>query len=328
MSTSDRPQLPVRTSEKPAQIVGQPAQIVGQPQIVTQPVQVIGQPVIIMGQNFAIPFDVSTALDQFSRVFVAKDHDFFRSVHCFEQSLQDYIVYGELPDGDKKLLFTSRRHFQCCTCCDDCIITCCCCEYACCNKIIFQMDYKRNNANFYTQGFNIIKGCHCCKCHCCSCCCPQTKLYLRENVSPESPNVDVGLKKGKTVSGGCCCCGDKTIDYVTEQKLIGHTIRLTCCEMCKNGKWRYFCLCCFPFNLLLCFCGCKDIEMSIEKPKGFKTGNIIIPNGIFSQRKEVDNCCFLPRHHYEVNFPAGIASEEKFQIIAQVIHFDVLNGLL
>ena len=98
--------------------------------------------------------------------------------------------------------------------------------------------------------------------------------------------------------------------------------------MCKNGKWRYCCLCCFPLNLLLCFCGCNDIEMSIEKPKGFKTGNIIIPNGIFSQRKEVDNCCFLPRHHYEVNFPAGIASEEKFQIIAQVIHFDVLNGLL
>ena len=84
MSTSDRPQLPVRTSEKPAQIVGQPAQIVGQPQIVTQPVQVIGQPVIIMGQNFAIPFDVSTALNQFSRVFVAKDYDYFRSVHCFE----------------------------------------------------------------------------------------------------------------------------------------------------------------------------------------------------------------------------------------------------
>jgi hypothetical protein len=57
MNTTDRPQLPFQTNEQPAQIAGQPAEIVG------QPVQIIGQPVIIMGQNFAIPFDVSTALN-------------------------------------------------------------------------------------------------------------------------------------------------------------------------------------------------------------------------------------------------------------------------
>ena len=70
-------------------------------------------------------------------------------------------------------------------------------------------------------------------------------------------------------------------------------------------------------------CCCQDIEILIEGPNGTQTGNIIIPNGCCSKKKEVDNLCFLPRPYYEVNFPPGITSSEKFQIITQVIHLDL-----
>ena len=69
-----------------------------------------------------------------------------------ERFFRDYQVHGELPDGDKKILFTVNRHFECCKCCQQCVIPCYCCDYVCCDSIIFQLDYKRNEAPFYTQG--------------------------------------------------------------------------------------------------------------------------------------------------------------------------------
>ena len=140
----------------------QPTTGVIQPAIV-----VVQNSPIIFKRNLALPFDVENDLNNFSQVFIAKELDIFRSMHCFDGLKKDYIIYGQLPDGDKKILFTSREHFQWCHCCDDCTITCCLCEYICCDRIIFQMDYKRNGANFYTQGFNIQKGCYFCKCYCC-----------------------------------------------------------------------------------------------------------------------------------------------------------------
>lgn len=75
--------------------------------------------------------------------------DLWKITCLYERALPTYVVYGEMPDGDKKILFTCSQHFQCCTCCDQCIIGLpCCLEYACCDQIIFQMDYKRNNAPF------------------------------------------------------------------------------------------------------------------------------------------------------------------------------------
>ena len=279
--------------------------------------QSINPPVIVL--NSGLPFNVENDLNLFAQVFVTKDIDYFRSVCCCEFLNKDYIVYGLLPDGDKKILFTSRKHFQCCRCCENCSISCCCglCEYMCRNSIVFQMDYNRNGATFYTQGFNIQKGCYCCKCFLCRNCCCFTKLYLRENIVPDNPDPNVGEKKGKTIfKQCCCCCADAVVDYTNQLKIKGHSIRLTCCEMCLHSN------CCF-----IC-CRCKDIEISIEDPNGKKTGKIIIPNGCCSDRLPDGSRWMFPHHYYEINFPAGITSAEKFQIIAEAIHLDLQLRIL
>jgi hypothetical protein len=289
--------------------------------------------VVVLNKNLALPFDVDTDLAQFSQVFITKDFDFFRSMHCFEAVNKDYIVYGLLPDGDKKILFTSRQHFQCCHCCEDCSIQCCLCEYICCDKILFQMDYKRNGLPFYTQGVNVQQGCYCCKCNCCtccSCCCPQTILFLRENVNPDSKDFNVGKRKGQTIYSTCCgCCSDSVVDYTTQEGMKGSSLRLACCEVCKS-KFRfmsYVPILCFPLNLLCIAACCKDVEIAIEGPNGLKTGNIVMPNGCFSERAN-NGLCFCPNHHFEVNFPPQITSAEKFQIIAEAIHLDLKLELL
>ena len=71
-----------------------------------------------------LPFDVTRDLNQFNKIFVRKAFNPFRAACCFER-LADYEIFGELPDGDKKLLFTCQQHFECCNCCDSCFINCC-----------------------------------------------------------------------------------------------------------------------------------------------------------------------------------------------------------
>ena len=291
-------------------------------------IPVINQPIVlVVNKNIGLPFNVENELNLYSQVFITKDFDFFRSTHCFELFKRDYIVYGVLPDGDKKILFTSREHYKCCTFCEDCSIPICCwlcfySEYICCDRIVFQMDYKRNGASFYTQGFNIKKGFYCCRFHCCDCCCgccckcPQKILFLRENIDPDNPDFDVGVKKGQTEY--IHCCGDSITEYTSQEGLKDHSLRLRCCEVfthtCK-------CICCLP-------CRCKDFEIDIEDQNGAKTGNIIVPNGCCSERKEINSMCYFPNHHYEINFPPGITSAEKFHIITQAIHLDIELGIL
>ena len=317
------------SQENPVQMPSPIQMPPGAPAIGSQPY------VLVLNKNLNLPFDVETDLSQFTQVYVTKDFDFFRSRCCFEPGNTDYIVYGLLPDGDKKVLFTSRKHFQFCHCCEDCSIGCLCCDYLCCDRIIFQMDYKRNGAPFYTQGVNIQKGCYCCKCHCacclcCDCCCncPKSILFLRENVEPDNKDFNVGKRKGQTIYSACCgCCSDSVVEYSNQEGIKGHSIRLACCETFKQACKFIALLPCFGLCLCSLLC-CNDIEIAIESPNGLKNGNIIVPNGIFSERKEINSCCFCPNHHYEINFPGGITSAEKFQIIAETIHLDLQLGLL
>ena len=58
-----------------------------------------------------IPFNVAQDLNMFTRIFVVREFDKFKIFHYYERLFPDYKVFGELPDGDKKLLFTSSRHF-------------------------------------------------------------------------------------------------------------------------------------------------------------------------------------------------------------------------
>ena len=127
----------------------------------TQQAPVVVMPVAV---PTSLPLNVATDLSMYNKISVVLQKDLWKITCLYERALPTYVVYGEMPDGDKKILFTCSQHFQCCTICDQCIIGLpCCLEYACCDQIIFQMDYKRNNAPFFTQGFNIQKGCYCCK---------------------------------------------------------------------------------------------------------------------------------------------------------------------
>ena len=259
-----------------------------------------------------LPLDVSKDLAQFSKLFVSISFDNFRNIHCCEKCFPifDYLVYGELPDGDKKLLFTCKKHAEYCKCCDNCLISCCICDYFCCNSIVFQMDYSRNNRPFYTQGLNIQRGCYCCKCHCCSCCCccccscPPSILNLRENMDPDNPDFNVGIRKGTTAKSGCCLT-DTIVSYFTQEGMKGPTVRAPCCSNCG-----------------CCCASCNDIVMNIEDGNGGSIGSILIPNGCNSEKVK-GMCCHLPRSHFEINITQNITSEQKFQIIADVIHFSL-----
>ena len=284
------------------------------------------QPVLVYKENTNtnLPFDVTQELQKYSRIFVAKEFDPFRIVHCCESVNRDYLIIGEEQDGDKKLLFTSHIHFECCNCCEQCIIGFFFCGYACCDSIVFQLDYRKNGQPFYTQGFNIYKGCHCCDmciiCNCSMIPCVGKKLFLRENINPDSPDIKVGIPKGKTKTNCCCSC-DKYIDYFTENKIKSQTVRAECCDICTHSCFATFCCICNR-----CIRGC-DFEMSIEDENGTKTGNVMIYSGCCSKKVE-GKCCYMPRAYFEANMPPNATSEQKFQIIADIIHLDLSNNIL
>jgi hypothetical protein len=272
-----------------------------------------------------LPFDVEAELEKFSRIYITKEFDPFRLVNCFEAATRDYEIYGETKDGDKKLLFTSVIHFECCNCCEQYIIGDFCCAYACCDSIIFQMDYRRNGFPFYTQGSNIKKGCHCCdimflNCLRDYCACPQSTLFLRQNIDPDSPDPDVGIKKGKTDTNCCCSC-DKYVNYTQENNLRGLTVRAACCDLCRNSC---FVACCSYCSY--CIQG-FDLEMSIENDIGVKTGNVRVYAGCCSEKTK-GKCCYFPRPYFEVNMPPQATSGQKFQVIADIIHLDLANKII
>lgn len=276
----------------------------------------------------SLPFDVESELHKYSKIFITKEFDAFKIVSCCDSSNRDYKILGETKDGDKKLLFTSYIHSDCCNCCEQCVIGELCCGYACCNTIIFQMDYRRNGQPFYTQGFNLTKGCHCCDVLLCPqlCCivCAGRKLYLRENIDPDSPDITIGRPKGKTETNACSCsCSDKFAEYKNENKVKGYTVRASCCDICKNNCLSY----CLTCGVCTCCAAGLDFEISIEDPNGLKTGNILIYSGCCSKKVE-GKMCHFPRSYMEINMPLNCTSEEKFQIIADTIHLDLMNKFL
>ena len=282
----------------------------------------------IKTKPISLPLDVEKDLKKYSRIFITKEFDPFRIVQCFESPIRDYKIYGEIIGEnnvlDKKLLFNSVYHFECCNCCEQCIVGDLCCAYVCCDSIEFQMDYLRNGKPFYTQGINITKGCHCCDIsllNLLKCCCTPSKLYLRENIDPDNPDFKVGKPKGFT-EANCCCACDKFVNYTQQNKLRGHTVRAACFDMCKNSCLAGGCCC-------VCSCciqGC-DFEMSIENESGIKTGNVKIYSGCCSEKVQ-GRFCYFPRAYFEVNMPANATSEQKFQIIADIIHLDLINKII
>ena len=266
--------------------------------------------------QFEIPFDVTKDLKRYNKVYISKETDVFRTIHFLETFFKEYKILVDNQENDKTVLFTARQHFKCCNCCNDFTFDCCCFTYVCCDRIITQLDYKRNNINFYTQGANVQKGWYFCYCHCCPlCCCIPSILHLRENLDPDNPDFNVGTKKGTTRSAECCCfCHDRTSTYYSNEDSKGYGVRLSFCEMLKH----------WSTSLIG---GLFDLEIDIEDEKGEKVGNIIVPNGWCSNKVEGEPC-YKPRNYYEINFPKNASSFEKFQIIADVIHLDYENIIL
>ncbi len=269
--------------------------------------------------GLTIPFNVAQDLNMFTRIFVVREFDKFKIFHYYERLFPDYKVFGELPDGDKKLLFTVSRHYHCKCCWDDCTIPLVFCSYVCCNSIIFQLDYKRNGNPFFTQGLNVQKGFYCCRCYCpscCSCCCSSDYLNLRENIDPDNPDFNVGVFKGKTKVSTGCCVPDYLANYINVDNTNGPGIRAKCCDICKK-------------RCLKCCCGLEcDFEIDIEDGNGNKSGNIMIYTGCYSEKVKDFGICYSPRPYYEINLPSVATSEQKFQIIADLIHFDLTKGAL
>ena len=58
--------------------------------------------VIKMASPTSLPFDVEKDLNGYNKVYITKQFNLFRTFHCCEFLGGDYIVYGLLPDGDKK----------------------------------------------------------------------------------------------------------------------------------------------------------------------------------------------------------------------------------
>ena len=278
-----------------------------------------------------LPLDVSTELNEYSKLFICKRYNPFRKFCCYEFPL-DYEIFGELPSGDKRLLFTCQEHFEycwycrcCCCCCGrnvNCYLDCLLCGYLCKDFIEFQMDYRRNDKNFYTQGVNLKAGCYCCKCLCCKC--KRNKLYLRENIDPDNPDFNCGIPKGKTVGNPICCCNcDKEATYYNQDGTKGPKVqmKIKCC-LCNCCDCSGCCCCC-------CCCDClnTDLYLSIVDDKDQVVGNIMVPYGMCSEKAE-KQCFYCAGKNYEINLPPNSTSIEKFQIVADVIHFDLENGIL
>ena len=260
-----------------------------------------------------IPLDVTTELAQYSKIYICKRYNAFRNFCCYDIP-SDYEIFGELPDKDKKLLFTAQKHFEYCNC-HSCSLECFCCRYNCSDLIYFQMDYKRNGSNFYTQGINGTKGCHCSKCYLCYFCCGPLTLYLREEINPDNADIHSGIHRGKTQGPKVCCsmCRKRVVTYFNEHQEQGPKLIFdpTSCENCIL----FFGLasgCC-----LLCV---DDFHMNVLNRNNLQIADIFVPFGCKN--------CYCKRNYYEINFNENLTSIEKFQIISDVIHLNIQEGII
>jgi len=149
----------------------------------------------------------------------------------------------------------------------------------------------------------------------------QMKLYDQEgcfdlNNQPNNPDFNYGTYKGTTRVTTNCCVPEYTANYINADKSNGPGIRAKCCDVCKK-------------RCLSCCCGLEcDFEMDIEDGNGNKSGNIMIYTGCYSEKVKDRGICYAPRPYYEINLPSLATSEQKFQIVADLIHFDLTNGAL
>ena len=72
-------------------------------------------------------------------------------------------------------------------------------------------------------------------------------------------------------------------------------------------------------------CFAPEINIPILDENDRILGNILIPKG---RCPENTNPCYCSELYYEVSLPQNATSIEKFQIVADIIHFDLENKLI
>ena len=114
---------------------------------------------------------------------------------------------------------------------------CCRCELVNVWKIIFQLDFLKNNKPFATLGINFNQGCYCCKingfascCISCNCKCKNVlqQLHLRLNKEPNNADFSHGKFLGisTTINKTCCWPFSNIVEITDENKNLKWIIRL------------------------------------------------------------------------------------------------------
>jgi hypothetical protein len=120
------------------------------------------------------PIDIYKDLQNIKVAYVGIENDIFRIFHSQEGDSLSFKIYYLDENNKINILFNVNQHFvpeKCCSCCRCEIINCCCCAYLYHNRIVYQLDYLKNNLPFASLGLNLSQGCYCCKLNCCAGCC-------------------------------------------------------------------------------------------------------------------------------------------------------------
>ena len=287
------------------------------------------------------PIDVYKDLQNIKVAYVGIEKDIFRIFHSQEINSLSFKIYYLDENNKINILFNVNEHFvpeKCCSCCRCEVINCCCCAYLYNHRIVYQLDYLKNNLPFATLGLNLNQGCYCCKlnccagcCNCCSCCkCTNvlSKLYLRLNNNPSNPDFSygkyLGISTGMMTAG--CQPNSHKVEITDENGVLKWTIGLIrkCCD-CQCG---------------CCNCGkcCEEVFsdklFEIYDSDTKLCGDIIVPFGSCSYRLKKDCCCcksccggccscYRVTPYYEIHFPEKANSLDKFYILTAVMMFEL-----
>ena len=294
------------------------------------------------------PINIYNDLQNIKVGYVGIENDIFRIFHCQERNSLSFKIYYLDENNKINVLFNVNEHFvpeKCCSCCQCDIVNGCCCAYVCNNRIIYQLDFLKNNLPFATLGQNISKGCYCCKiscctgCNCCGPCCSNcvsrnvlSQLHLRLNDNPKNEDFSYGQYLGKSTAVILSCCGpfSNTVEITDENQNVKWIVGLInkCCD-CKCWCWDC-CHCCDEVF--------SDKLFEIYDGNNNKCGDIIIPFGSCSRKLEKDCCCkaccggccscYRVNPYYEIHFPENANSLDKFYIISAVIMFEKNFGVV
>ena len=270
------------------QMVSQPMVVQNQqmnnPQMMGQPMQPVYVP-MPMGQYFFVT-DPLAELMNAKKASVKQRFELFETLTGCETPNQ-YYVYTEDQEGNKKYLFKAKEHSSCC------------CRLFCTgNSREFDLNFRR--ITYISQGqekkIDFAKFKRPFKCTCC--CCNR----------PEMSGNFEGERTGYIgkISEPCTLC-DPKIHISNSSNVIVYTISCNCCQCgyyCRNN-WMG---------------RCSEVDFSIYK------GSSIDGQPVGNIHKKFKGCTSLigDADAFKLTFPVDAAPEEKFLLISATVMLDYL----